>query len=102
MSITAVGVVVWQAASVNGTPSSASFLNTDILFLERSGGGLLLTGLNLSAIVEECDQAGEKIGCCVDGLQDGKSDAHCSPLSPGVSLAKMATAAATAATAPKI
>lgn len=76
VSITEVGVVVWQAASINGTASSASFLDTGILLLQRSGRGLVLAGLDLPAGVEECDQAGEEVGRGVNGLEDGDGDAH--------------------------
>ncbi|HEY7644591.1 MAG TPA: hypothetical protein VH858_06105 [Hyphomicrobiales bacterium] len=70
MSITEVWVVVWQATSINGIASGASFLHTGLELRHGPDRSPVLAGLDRPALPKERQQAVENAGCGGEGFQD--------------------------------
>jgi hypothetical protein len=63
VSITEVWVVVWQATSINGIASGASFLHTGLKLRHGLDRSPVLAGLDCPAFAQECHQTVENTGC---------------------------------------
>ena len=104
MSVTTVGVVVWQPVKIDRAASRASLFHTGDLLLEGMDRGSVFSRLNGASFGTAAHQAVEELGQSENDFGDNGEAIHdaLSLGAPVFSLRKIAATAAREARAPRI